>query len=134
MKTLSERLKYARNQVAKLSQKELSERSGLAQQTISKLERGDACSTTGMVSLARACGVDPVWLADGVGQPIASSVPLVKDESDPVNSIKLYLPSQLLRDVQDLAMDANRTVPEFISYILSRHLYGVFLAKNINNM
>lgn len=71
MDTLGSRLKKARAH-AKLSQKQLEERSHVSQKTISKIERGDQDSSTQVVQLARACGVDVDWLATGKGDMLAS--------------------------------------------------------------
>lgn len=69
MKTLGERLQAARSH-ARLSQKELEDKTGVSQKTISKLERGAQTSTTKIVELARACGVRSEWLANGLGPMI----------------------------------------------------------------
>jgi transcriptional regulator with XRE-family HTH domain len=58
----SERLKLAR-EAAKLTQEQLAQKSGVKQGTISKIERGDADSSTFTVQLAIACKVRPEWLA-----------------------------------------------------------------------
>lgn len=56
------RLRAARK-YAQLTQEELAEKSGVPQQTISKLERGDQDTSSHTVHLAVACGVRPQWLA-----------------------------------------------------------------------
>jgi hypothetical protein len=65
----SARLKQARRH-AKLGQIELAKKSGVSQQTISKIERGLQDSSAYTVQLATACGVRPEWLATGQ-QPMA---------------------------------------------------------------
>lgn len=65
----SERLRLAR-EAAKLTQEQLAQKSGVKQGTISKIERGDADSSTFTVQLAIACGVRPEWLAIGSGAMI----------------------------------------------------------------
>jgi transcriptional regulator with XRE-family HTH domain len=67
MATLGLRLKKARDH-AGLSQKQLQDRAGVSQKTISKIERGDQESSTQVVQLARACGVNVDWLATGRGE------------------------------------------------------------------
>lgn len=57
-----ERLRAARK-YAKLTQQELATTSGVPQQTISKIERGDQDTSSHTVHLAVACGVRPQWLA-----------------------------------------------------------------------
>lgn len=63
--TLGTRLKKARVD-AGLTQEQLSKASGVTQQVISKIERGLQAATSAVVPLARACGVSPDWLAEGV--------------------------------------------------------------------
>lgn len=58
---LSDRLKAARDR-AGLTQEQLSKKSGVAQQVISKLENGKQQETAGIVKIAIACGVRPEWL------------------------------------------------------------------------
>lgn len=77
MTTLASRLKFARIR-AELTQPQLSEctgKGGVSQQMISKLERGEATETAGIVKLAIALGVRPEWLAEGKG-------PMLQAESD----------------------------------------------------
>jgi phage repressor protein C with HTH and peptisase S24 domain len=62
--SIGKRLKHARL-VAGLSQEELSKRSGVTQQMISKLETDKSANTRDLVALAQACGVRPEWLATG---------------------------------------------------------------------
>jgi transcriptional regulator with XRE-family HTH domain len=64
---LSERIKLARNG-AGLSQAELAEKANVKQQTISQLETGKADSCAGINRIAIACGVNPLWLSDEIGE------------------------------------------------------------------
>lgn len=64
-----ERLHKAREH-ARLTQEGLAKESGVKQGTISKIERGDADSSTFTVQLAIACGVRPEWLAMGKGEMV----------------------------------------------------------------
>lgn len=64
-----ERLYKARGH-AKLTQEGLAKESGVKQGTISKIERGDADSSTFTVQLAIACGVRPEWLAIEDGEMV----------------------------------------------------------------
>lgn len=68
MKTIGERLRYARN-LKVWSQDALSDISGVKQGTISKLERGDSQTSTFIPQLAHALDCSPMWLAEGVGNP-----------------------------------------------------------------
>lgn len=70
---LGERLLTART-LARLTQPQLAEKSGVAQQTISKIERGVQRSSTEIVSLAAACGVRPEWLGKGTGPMEATTI------------------------------------------------------------
>lgn len=77
--SLALRIKQARA-AANLSQRELAKRSGLSQQLISKLENGLVTSTTEVFGLAGILGVDPRWLATGIGggdREFAGCVPLI---------------------------------------------------------
>ena len=69
MKTLAERLKFARLQmIPKCSQQKLANMSGLSQTTITMLENGTRDSTTKIVELAKALGVSVDWLSTGNGE------------------------------------------------------------------
>lgn len=65
--SIGNRLRQARLD-AGLSQFSLAEQSGISQQMISKIERGESSSTTVLVPLAIACGVRPEWLHAGQGK------------------------------------------------------------------
>ena len=41
-----------------------------------------------------------------------------------LESIKLHLPETLKRDLQDLAMQEDRPVSEYIRVVLAQHVYG----------
>ncbi|MDS4026103.1 MAG: hypothetical protein RKO25_03795 [Candidatus Contendobacter sp.] len=41
-----------------------------------------------------------------------------------LESIKLHLPEELKRDLQDLAMQDDRPVSEYIRVVLVQHVYG----------
>lgn len=60
---IGERLKLARAHANLDTQQDLAEKSGVPQQTISKIERGAAKSSVFIVQLAIACNVRPEWLA-----------------------------------------------------------------------
>lgn len=62
----SNRLKAARRH-AKLNQVALAVKSGVSQQTISKIERGLQDASAFTVQFATACEVRPEWLATGAG-------------------------------------------------------------------
>jgi transcriptional regulator with XRE-family HTH domain len=87
LNTLGQRLRYAR-MLRKLTQTSLAERARVNQSDISKIERGDSLSTVNGVALARALGVNPLWLDNGEGpmSPAGSLQPTVPpdENSDPV--------------------------------------------------
>lgn len=66
---LGDRLRIARKH-AGLTQIELENKSKVPQQTISKIERGDADTSAFVVQLAVACGVRPEWLAMEDGEMV----------------------------------------------------------------
>lgn len=71
--TLGERLRAARKH-AGLTQVELETKSGVPQQTISKIERGDADTSAFVVRLAVACGVRPEWLDMESGSMVSEEI------------------------------------------------------------
>lgn len=67
MEHFSDRLRQIRKE-RKLSQAELARASGLSQGAISSYETGNRKSTTGLIELAQALKVNPVWLITGNGE------------------------------------------------------------------
>ncbi|MDD1016878.1 XRE family transcriptional regulator [Pseudomonas rubra] len=86
-----DRLKAARRH-AKLNQTELAERAGLTQTSISDLERGKSKATAFAAQIASACGVSPMWLAEGKGDMIPG-----RSETSPLQRIE---PSVSMSDIQ----------------------------------
>lgn len=72
VENFSDRLRRIRTE-RQLSQAELARASGLSQGAISSYETGSRKSTTGIVDLAKALKVNPVWLLTGEGpvEPVA---------------------------------------------------------------
>lgn len=66
-----DRIKAARKH-AKLTQVELAKRVGIDQTSVSDLERGKSQSSSYNARIAVACGVNPLWLEDGIGEMVAS--------------------------------------------------------------
>lgn len=64
--SIGSRIKEARK-AAKLTQKELAKKVGMAQASLSELETGESQSTTLVASLAAALGVSALWLETGKG-------------------------------------------------------------------
>lgn len=57
--------------------------------------------------------------------PIPSEyLPMPNPCSKCLESIKLHLPEDLKRDLQDLAMQDDRPVSEYIRTVLTQHVYG----------
>ena len=80
MKTLAERLKFARLQMTpKCSQQKLANMSGLSQTTITMLENGTRDSTTKIVELAKALGVSADWLSTGNGEMQSEHLPTMNE-------------------------------------------------------
>lgn len=66
MEHFSDRLRHARTH-RNLSQVALARASGLSQGAISSYETGTRKTTTGLIQLAQALEVDPIWLITGLG-------------------------------------------------------------------
>jgi phage repressor protein C with HTH and peptisase S24 domain len=71
MRTLAERLTWAREQKG-LSQAALAKLSGVSQGTIGNLETGIRQTARKILEIASALDVDPIWLANGQGDPAPS--------------------------------------------------------------
>ncbi|RCI71099.1 XRE family transcriptional regulator, partial [Pseudomonas aeruginosa] len=67
---LKDRIKAARKH-AHLSQVQLAQAVGMTQTSISDLERGKSRATSFVAQIAGACGVNPLWLAEGRGEMLA---------------------------------------------------------------
>jgi phage repressor protein C with HTH and peptisase S24 domain len=63
---LSLRIKAARKH-AGLTQRVLAGLAGVEQPLISQLENGATLKSAHLAKIAQACGVDPLWLAEGIG-------------------------------------------------------------------
>lgn len=99
MKTLAERLAWAREQKSlrdgnDFTQADLAARAGISQGAIGHLESGRTVTSRSITSIAKALEVDAAWLADGKGDPFAQpwgAVPkiiehigvVVAEEEDP---------------------------------------------------
>ena len=85
---IGERIKESRSKEG-LTQKELSIKSGVSQQMISKLESGKSDKTNDIHYLALALNCDPTWLATGKASDSISSertkLRIVDTDSDSVN-------------------------------------------------
>lgn len=92
------RLREARKG-AKLTQEDLSKRTGISQSTISTAERSGA-SSTDTATYAAACGVSALWLATGEGE-----------KTPPFN----YLPADIEWINQHIGEDEHETAVRFAS-------------------
>lgn len=90
--TISQRMKAARKH-AGLTQKQLAEIAGVSQPVISQLEGGSSLKSVHITKLATACGVSPLWLAEGVGAMTDPSATASKD-SEPSNISMSVQPSK----------------------------------------
>lgn len=68
-----DRVKLARRH-ARLTQGELADRVGIKQASISDLERGKSAASTHSTKIAHACGVNPLWLSEGIGEMLGASL------------------------------------------------------------
>lgn len=92
---LKDRLKAARRH-AGLTQAELAQRVGITQVSISDLERGKSQATSFIAQIAAACGVSPLWLADGVGAMVdQSNVEPGPSITSPFRAVKIVGTAQM---------------------------------------
>lgn len=87
MKTLAERLTWARAQKSlrdkmEFTQMDLASRAGVSQGAIGHLESGRTSTSRSITSIAKALEVDPAWLADGRGEPFPSQWGAVPPSAD----------------------------------------------------
>lgn len=88
---LKDRLKHARR-LKGLTQTELAEKAGIAQASISEIERGLSRTSGHLVKIAQICGVDPLWLAEGIGsipEPTEIGYALVGEEIQKLSAADL---------------------------------------------
>jgi phage repressor protein C with HTH and peptisase S24 domain len=74
MRTLAERLVWARldkasRDGADFTQTDLANKAGVSQGAIGHLESGRTSTSRSITSIAKALDVDPIWLAEGKGEP-----------------------------------------------------------------
>lgn len=89
--SIGSRIREARR-AAKLTQKELAKRVGMAQASLSELETGESNSTTMTASFAAALGVNALWLETGKGSMTGAGAstdqasPFVEATEDPAEA------------------------------------------------
>lgn len=67
IENLSDRIQAARK-FAGITQKQLADRVGISQTAVHKLESGGTRASRSTISIALACGVDPIWLDTSRGE------------------------------------------------------------------
>lgn len=70
--SIGQRVREARKD-AKLTQTQVAKKSGIKQSTVSDLERGVSASSSELVAIAMAVGVNPSWLQTGKGDKKAAT-------------------------------------------------------------
>lgn len=95
--SIGTRIKEARRD-KKLTQKQLADKVGIKQPTLSELENGDSAGTTMVASFAAALGVSALWLETGKGDkhpPMELKKVVAVDENDTsfiqIKKVKLRL-------------------------------------------
>lgn len=96
--TFGERLRLAR-EYARLTQDQLSAKSGVKQGTISKIERGESDSSTFTVRLAIACNVRPEWLELESGL-------MARNDGYTINDPKLIALCRVMEEQAEYVKDA----------------------------
>jgi len=109
--SIGERVRQARES-AGLTQSELCRRIAMKQPSLSELERGMSKTTSHVLEIAKACGVNPYWLQTGVGDMkskglLKSVMPVDDDESEAPG--ELFIPIY-----KEVALSAGHGVTEVI--------------------
>jgi transcriptional regulator with XRE-family HTH domain len=107
---LADRIKEARVQRG-LSQAQLAAMAGVRQSAIGNLEAGIRKSTHNVLEIARALGVRPEWLQDGIGSREAKAValrPEVVEIAEKINS----MPAEKLAAIRTLVDALGPAVPD----------------------
>lgn len=136
--TIGSRLKIARK-YAKLTQEKLSERSGVKQAMISKLETNKSRETSSIVPLAVACGVRPEWLHSDDGPMVGDSTEASPVQPAPQKAatnpdLELYMPrvqheADLVCCYRGLDEDAKDLLWGFVSREAARISKSQLLTK-----
>lgn len=124
---LKDRLKSARTR-ARLTQSQLADIVGIKQASISEIERGLSRTSGHLVKIAQACGVNPIWLAEGVGFAEPAGQGQAEDAPAPVEkrssaelvramltSIGKGLPEEAHSRILAAVEDADSANPELIT-------------------
>jgi len=95
MNKLGSRIRAARKE-AGMTQVELAQKVGIAQPTLSNLEKGNYVGTSSMIDIAIALGVRPEWLATGKGDRKAQNERLGEN---PAKEVPNAHPSETIASV-----------------------------------
>jgi phage repressor protein C with HTH and peptisase S24 domain len=107
MRTLAERLVWARldkgaRDGADFTQTDLAAKAGVSQGAIGHLESGRTSTSRSITSIAKALDVDPMWLAEGKGEPRTSAAPAVdapeRDTSEFIRGVSRVVPDGIDED------------------------------------
>ncbi|HBQ8141536.1 TPA: XRE family transcriptional regulator [Klebsiella quasipneumoniae] len=111
MNTLADRLRLAMG-YAGTTQSELAFRVGVSQGAIQKLTSGKALSSGKIVDIAKALGVDPIWLSTGEGGMGPAKTPEQRlygidpwDKKTPIESDEVEVP--YLKDIEFACGDGS---------------------------
>lgn len=124
-----DRIKAARKH-AKLTQDTLAEAVGIKQASISELETGKSLSSSFNASIAKACGVDAVWLETGRGRMLVDA-----SNVDPGLDTTPGETARSLLDTSTLRQDAQKLISEIVKKSETGELsveHVKLLSDNIN--
>lgn len=109
MKTLAERVKYAREQ-QDLSQQEVAEKAGISQPTYFKIENGLTQKPRNILDIAEALKVSPHWLATGQGSmtPLPNPIQSILDStSRPISTTEIDPNSKIWLPLMDISFSCG---------------------------
>lgn len=126
-----ERLRFARQVHAKLTQEQLAEKIGhvCTQENISKLERGDATGSEFTAQFAEACGVRAIWLAEEKGEMVAFAVmepaaaytvPLSPSDRQTLSNAQYLPPPALDALIEDVRLLAEEKYALYYALVAQR--------------
>lgn len=111
MSLLKDRMKQARKH-AGLTQRELAQAVGVSQPVISQLESGENLQSVHLVKIASVCGVDAAWLAEDVGEMVASDDATHENSALPAPSSAADIVRSMLKGkaAKGLSADAREQI------------------------
>jgi transcriptional regulator with XRE-family HTH domain len=109
VKELKDRLTWARESKG-LTQQSLARMAKVSQGAIGNLESGLRKSSRNITLIAGALGVNPHWLADGVGDPDEGSMPSAPEVTS--SAAKPSTHTQWVRDDEARLLDLYRTTDD----------------------